>query len=214
MAALHDLIDGAAMSIDLPMSTRPRSASRASRWAFATASLLAVPALAAGEFSVGFAGGASQGRDDCVASFACDRSSSFGKLFASYRANDAVDIQAIYFGAARFRGGDTSPLGTEFGGTFRVDGFGLTAGGTWNFAPSWSLGAGAGIAAVHTRFDYQNTVWGSVSKTTAQPMLGLGLTYAVTPSIRVGVDYDLTRFKVYRTRGPLQMLGVAAQFSF
>ena len=202
------------MSTVLSTSTAPRLAGHLARCALAAATLTAGPALAAGDFSLGLGGGVSRGRDDCVASFACDRSSSFGKLFAAYRLNDTIDVQAVYFDAGRFRGGDTSPLGTEFGGTFRVSGFGLTAGGTWNIAPAWSVAARAGMAAVRTRFDYQNTIWGSVSQSTAQPMLGLGLAYAITPSLRIGVDYDVTRFKVYRTRGPLQMLGVAAQFSF
>lgn len=40
------------------------------------------------------------------------------------------------------------------------------------------------------------------------------MAYAITPTLRVGLDYDLTRFKVHTTRGQLQMLGVAAQYSF
>jgi hypothetical protein len=32
--------------------------------------------------------------------------------------------------------------------------------------------------------------------------------------VSLGVDYDATRFKVHTTRGRLQMLGLAAQFSF
>ena len=67
---------------------------------------------------------------------------------------------------------------------------------------------------MRTRFDYANTVWGSASQTTTQPLLGLGVAYAITPTLRLGLDYDLTRFKVHTTRGRLQMLGVAAQFSF
>jgi hypothetical protein len=202
------------MSIALFPFTAQRQASRLARCALATATLIAGAASATDEFSLGVGGGAAHGRDDCVASFACDRSSGFAKLFASYRANDAVDVRATYFGGSSFRGGDTTPLGTEFGGTFKVGGFGLTAGGRWNLAPAWSVGAGAGFAAVRTRFDYQDAAVASVSKTTVQPMLGLGLAYAFSPAVRVGIDYDVTRFKVYRTRGPLQMLGVAAQFSF
>ena len=67
---------------------------------------------------------------------------------------------------------------------------------------------------MRTRFDHANTVWGSASQTTAQPLLGFGIAYAITPTVRLGLDYDLTRFKVHTTRGRLQMLGVAAQYSF
>jgi hypothetical protein len=32
--------------------------------------------------------------------------------------------------------------------------------------------------------------------------------------VRLSLDYDLTRFKVHKTHGSLQMLGFAAQYSF
>ena len=67
---------------------------------------------------------------------------------------------------------------------------------------------------MRTRFDYANTIWGSASKTTVQPLLGIGLAYAITPTVRLSLDYDLTRFKVHTTRGPLQTLGLAVQYSF
>lgn len=55
---------------------------------------------------------------------------------------------------------------------------------------------------------------GSVSKTTTQPLAGLSLGYAVTPAVRVGLDYDVTRFKVHQTRGSMQTLGLSAQYAF
>ncbi len=125
-----------------------------------------------------------------------------------------VDVQALYLDGGRFQGGDVTPLGTEFGGTFKVEALGLTAGYRWQFAPQWSLVGRAGFASVRTRFDYANPVWGSVSKTTFQPLAGLGVAYALTPALRIGIDYDVTRFKVHHTHGALQMLGVAGQFSF
>ena len=189
------------------------------RWAVAAAALLGVGvAAAANDFSVGLSvglsAGADQGRVDCVTSFPCNHRSTHVKLTAGYQLAEAVDVQAVYFDAGRFKGGNTTPLGTQFGGTFKVNGFGLTAGYRWDFAPLWSVTARAGLASVRTRFDYANTVWGSASQSTAQPLFGVGVAYAITPTFRVGLDYDLTRFKVHTTRGRLQMLGVAAQYSF
>ena len=166
------------------------------------------------DFSVGLGAGADRGRVDCVASFPCDRGSAAWKLSVAYQVSQAVDVQAVGFDAGRFKGGDTTPLGTEFGGTFKVSGLGLSAGYRWDFAPSWSVVGRAGVAALRTRFDYANPAFGSASKTTVQPLLGLGLGFAVTPSVRVSLDCDVTRFKVHTTRGSLQMVGVAAQYSF
>lgn len=184
------------------------------RWLFAAAALIGASAAVAADFSVGVGAGADRGRVDCVASFPCDRGSAGWKLFAGYQISEAVDLQAVWFDAGRFKGGDTTPLGTEFGGTFKVSGFGFTGGYRWDFAPSWSLAGRVGLAAMRTRFDYANAAFGSASKTTAQPLLGLGLGYAIAPSVRLSLDYDLTRFKVHTTRGSLQMLGVSAQYSF
>ena len=197
-----------------PKSSAPPTLRSRVRWLFAAAALIGTGPIAAADFSVGVGAGADRGWVDCVASFACDRGSAGWKLFAGYQLSEAVDVQAVWFDAGRFKGGDTTPLGTEFGGIFKVSGFGLTGGYRWDFAPSWSLAGRVGLAAMRTRFDYANAALGSASKTTVQPLLGLGLGYAITPTVRLSLDYDLTRFEVHTTRGPLQMLGVAAQYSF
>ena len=171
-------------------------------------------AAAAADFFVGVGAGPDRGRVDCVASFACDSSGTASKLFAGYQINNEVELRATYFDAGHFKGGDTTPLGTEFGGTFKVSGLSLAGGYRWQFASSWSLSGRVGLGVARTHFDYANTVFGSANKTTTQPLLGLGLAYAMTPNVRLGLDYDVTRFKVHTTRGPLQMLGLAVQYSF
>ena len=165
-------------------------------------------------WSVGLGAGADHGRVDCVASFACDRSSTSVKLFTGYKVSDPIELQAVFFDAGNFKGGDTTPLGTQFGGTFKVSGIGLTGGYRWPLMTDWSVVGRAGIAGVRTRFDYANDLAASVGKTTMQPLLGLGVGYAIAPALRLSLDYDLTRFKVHVTHGSLQTLGLAAQYSF
>ncbi len=187
------------------------------RWSWALAAMTAATASFAADaqgFSVGIGGGVDRGHVDCVASFPCDRASSHFKVTGAYRVADAWDAQLAYFSAGRFRGGDPIPGGGEFGGTFRVDGVGLSAGYRWDFAPAWSAVARLGAASMRTRFAYANALAADVSKSTVQPLAGIGVGYAVTPSVRIGIDYDVTRFKVYTKNGSLRMLGVAAQFSF
>jgi OmpA-OmpF porin, OOP family len=184
------------------------------RLAVVAAALSSSAYASASDFSAGIGVGADRGRVDCVASMPCDHSSAAWKVFGGYRINDAFDLQAAYFDAGSFHGGDTTPLGTEFGGTFKVSGFSITGGYTWRFAPSWDLAGRAGLASVRTRFDYADAVFGSVSKTTAQPVAGIGVGYALTPAVRLGVDYDITRFKVHTTHGSLQTLGFSARYAF
>lgn len=164
--------------------------------------------------SVGIGGGADRGKVDCVASFACDHDSGAVKVFLGYHWTDAVELRALYFDAGHFDGGDITTLGTPFGGTFKVAGFGLSAGYRWQLGQGWSAVARGGVAGVRTRFDYADDLAGSVSKTMVEPLGGLGVDYAITPQWRLGIDYDVTRFKVYHTQGSLQLLGVAADYSF
>ena len=214
MALRPDLIDGAAMSIAFStLPARPAAGCLASL-VLAAAALTSIPARAGNDFSIGVGAGAARGRVDCVASFACDRSGTAASVAAAWRFGDGFDLRAQYFGAGSFKGGDTTPLGTEFGGTFKVGAIGFTGGYSWTFAPAWSLSGRLGFASVRTRFDYAAPFTGSASKTTTQPLGGVGLGYAVTPQVRLGLDYDVTRFKVHTTHGPLQMLGVSAQYSF
>ena len=165
-------------------------------------------------FTLGAGAGASRGKVDCEAAFACDRSGTGLKLFACYQFNPAIDARLSYFDDGSFKGSDITSGGTSFGGQFKVSGFGLTAGYLWNFAPAWSLHAQAGIASMRTRFEYAAPFSGSVGKTTAQPLAGLSLGYAVTPAVRIGLDYDVTRFKAHDTNGSMQTLGLSAQFAF
>ena len=176
--------------------------------------LTPLPARASNDFSIGVGAGAARGRVDCVASFPCDRSGTSASVAAAWRFGNGFDLRAQYFGAGSFKGGDTSPLGTEFGGTFKVGAIGFTSGYTWTFAPAWDLSGRLGFASVRTRFDYASPFAGSASKTTTQPLGGVSLGYAVTPQIRLGLDYDATRFKVHTTHGPLQTVGLSAQYSF
>ena len=67
---------------------------------------------------------------------------------------------------------------------------------------------------MRTRFDYASPFSGTASQAHTQPLLGLGISYAIAPNWRLGLDYDVTRFKVHTTYGPLQMLGLSTQFSF
>ncbi|MEO5882627.1 MAG: outer membrane beta-barrel protein [Caldimonas sp.] len=198
----------------LPSSPPKGVAFRAAKRCLVPLALCIGASAAAQGLSVGIAAGSDRGRVDCVASFPCDRSSTYWKLTGAYRFADGWDAQLAWFSAGRFRGGDTTPLGTEFGGRFKVQGIGLTAGYRWTFAPGWSAVGRLGAASVRTRFEYAGALADDASKTLVQPLAGVGIGYDISPSLRVGVDYDFTRFKVHTTRGPLHMLGVAAQFSF
>lgn len=202
------------MSLPCPLAPRPHRGPRA---ALALTCITLATGAAAADFSVGLGGGVSRGRTDCLAALPCDRADSHAKVFFGYRpikANDAIELQAAYFDAGRFQGADATPLGTPFGGGFKVSGLAFTGGYRWAFRPDWSLTGRLGIASVRTRFSYDAPFSGDVSKTVTEPYAAVSLGLAVTPAWQLSLDLDQTRFKVHTTRGPLRMLGVSAQFSF
>lgn len=168
----------------------------------------------AGDFSVGAGAGVVRGKTDCVDAYACEHGGTHAKLFLGYRVTDGIELQGVFFDGGKFDGGDTSPLGTAFGGRFKVDGIGVAAGYRWSFMPGWSLKGQLGLARVRTRFDYAAPFSGDVSESTTQPLIGMSVGYDLTPNWRLSVDYDATRFKVHTTRGSLQMLGASAQYTF
>lgn len=200
----------------------PATLARRMRWLLAVTAVTAVTALTAltsgrahaGDFSVGLGLGADRGHVDCIAAYPCDRGSTQAKLFAAYQLDPSFELQALYFDAGRFKGGDTTERGTHFGGRFRVSGVALSAGYRWNMAPDWSVAGRVGVANVRTAFDYADPFSGSTSRSVIQPIVGVGIGYAVSPVWRIGLDVDATRFKVHQTRGSLRMLGLTAQYSF
>ncbi len=165
-------------------------------------------------FELGATAGGDRGHVTCVSGFDCSRGSGFVKASAGWRFGNDLDVQLHVIDAGRFKGGDTTELGTVFGGTFQVSAVGITAGWRWAVAPQWELGVRGGLASVRTRFDYENSAWGSRSKTTIQPLAGIGIGYAITPQWRVGIDYDATRIKANREHGSLQMLGASVRYAF
>ena len=72
--------------------------------------------------------------------FSCGRSGASWKLFAAWRPGELFELQPLAGGAGRGEGGDTTPLGSEFGGGFKVRGFGLSAGDRRFSAPAVAVG--------------------------------------------------------------------------
>ena len=166
------------------------------------------------DVDLSLAGGAATGRVDCLDGFPCDHHSGYFNAGAGLRLVEAVDLEASYFHVGDLKGGDTTPLGTRFGGTFRLEGIALTAGYRWAFAPDWAAVFRGGIAGVRARFAYDPPFSGEPSKTTAQPFGGIDVGYAIDRSWSVGLDYDVTRLKAHATRGMLQLFGAQVRYHF
>ncbi|CAN5148838.1 hypothetical protein BH09PSE6_BH09PSE6_08300 [soil metagenome] len=184
---------------------------------FVTAMGLSEPAFAAdpAPFYLGGAIGLNNGRVDCLEDFKCDHTDKALKLFGGYLVTPETELQLTWFNAGHFNGGNVAPLGTRFGGEFGVTGWAFTGGYRYALQPGVTLVARGGLSLVRANFDYSNPAYGGdKSKTTAQPYGGLSALYSVTPQIKVGLDYDLTRFKAHRDNGLLQTFSLSAQYAF
>ena len=195
--------------------TRPSWAnlSGAAPWLCVLSAVIFGTPAEATELSLGATAGPAQGRTDCLSGQPCDHSGGFGKLEVTGRWDGGLELGASYFHAGAFKGRDQLDEAI-YGGNFSLDALGLTAGYGWRFAPAWRLVGRAGVAAVRTHFRYDDPYSGTANKTTLQPLAGVGLAYAVTPKVDIGIAYDETRFKAHQSHGPLRMPGVSLRWNF
>jgi hypothetical protein len=178
---------------------------------------IASPALAEDRkpFYLGAGFGLNNGRIDCLEEFKCDHTDKSEKLFGGWLLDPSIELQVTWYNAGHFNGGNVTPLGTHFGGEYGITGWAFTGGYRYALQPDITLIARGGVTFTRVNFDYLLPDYGSDKrKTTAQPYGGLTALMSVTPVIKVGLDYDLTRFKAHRDTGLLQTFGLSAQYAF
>lgn len=169
--------------------------------------LLCSAALAQGY--LGGAGGISKLDADCSGTATCDTSSNSLKLFGGYRFanNFAAELVYIDWGKATATGALTDGITTV---PFAVDlrGRTLALGGAYfaPFAEGWEgvvrlgLGTSRGKAKVQVP-----GATGTLSKSSAQPYFGFGVSYRVMKNVSIDGALDFSRFKLTAEEGGLSL---------
>jgi OmpA-OmpF porin, OOP family len=153
--------------------------------------------------------GVSVGRSDydiaCPIGFGCDRRETGFKLFAGGKSNEFLGLEAsyVYLGKANRGGGDTWGQGLNLSlvGTFPVgQGIGVNGkiGGiygwtkTEGFAPGMPTGRDHGLGLSY----------------------GVGLNFALTPTIDLRLDWDRYRLKFETGRDDVDLASIGVAFRF
>ena len=188
---------------------------------------IAFAGLGANAFAQTYVGaGVGAGRlgASCDEGTTCHFTKAAGKVLAGY-ALPGTDfaLEAGYDRLGSFREGDgMASIGIQAGA--------WTLGGAWRpqFGGGWGAVARVGVANVRATTHATGAIIGgepgtilfdiSEAKTTWQPVLGLGATYAITPNIRLAADWDHTRlhatFQGLSAVHDVNMLTLGATFGF
>jgi len=141
-----------------------------------------------------------------------------GKLLLGYAlAGTDFAIEGAYTHMGSFKGNST------FGSAaVKVDTLGV--GGAWRpqFGAGWGGVVRGGVAFGKAKFDETSialgtpitTVHTSSSNDYWQPYLGAGVTYAITPKIRLEADLDVTRVKPFSSPINVRTVMLGATFGF
>jgi predicted porin len=184
------------------------------KYAFA----LAAAALAAGTAHadqgahgyVGIAGGASHISVDCTGATTCDKTDTGGKFTAGYDFGNGFGLEGSYVSFGKAAGSDGSlsatlkPTAFMLGGVYALP-----------LSNEWGVNLRLGIAQVKTKVDArQGTAAGSASETKTKPYAGVGITYAVSPSVKLELAVDSTQGQFAGDKGTVRLVSFGATFAF
>jgi predicted porin len=147
---------------------------------------------------------------DCSGVQACDRNATGGKAIVGYAFGNGFSLEGGYSHFGKFRASDGVA-----GLSARPEAVSLTGAFTANLTPDLGLVGRAGVARVRTRVSAEvGSLTGAGSESHTQPIVGLGLNYALTPTTRVELGVDATRAEVQGERANVRLVTVGARMAF
>lgn len=147
---------------------------------------------------------------DCNGVQACDRSATGGKAVLGYAFGNGFSLEGGYHHLGKFRASN-GPLSVSG----KPEALSLSGAYTAALTPDWGLTGRVGVASVRTKLHADAGVLsGSDSERKTQPIVGLGLNYAITPAARIELGVDATRAQVQGERSNLRMVSLGGRFAF
>lgn len=163
-----------------------------------------------GQGYVNVAAGRSHLNVDCSELSNCSTNSSGTKLIGGYRFANGLGLEGGYVNFGKFTASDP-------GQSERLKASALTFGGiyTAEMGSGWGLNLRLGMAQVKTKY---NGVFGNstvdASESATKLYSGLGLQYAVTPSVKLELALDATKASFDGATGNLRLVTFGATFGF
>ena len=167
----------------------------------------------AGQLFLGGGLGVANQALQCAANAPCETTRAGIKLMGGMHINADWSAELSYLRpASAFTASSTNGVQT-WSGSYRVQALGASAGYRFE-AGGLQWQARAGVARVQARFDSVTAGVPGSNSASFQPLLGVGLRYALSPGLALRVDADLTRSKTYAAAGRFSLLTAALEQSF
>ncbi len=147
---------------------------------------------------------------DCTGVQKCDKSGTGGKAMLGYAFGNGFALEGGYshFGKISASNGAT-------GLRVRPEAVSLSGAYTAALSPDWGLTGRVGVARVQTKLNAEvGTLAGSDSEKSTQPIVGLAVNYAVTPSTRVELGVDATRAQYQGEKSNVRLVTLGAHMAF
>jgi len=147
---------------------------------------------------------------NCSGVQACDRNATGGKATIGYAFGNGFSLEGGYTQFGRFHASDGA-----VGLSARTEAASVGGAFTANLTPDLGLVGRAGVARVRTKLHAEvGSLSGSDRESHTQPIVGLGLNYALTPTTRVELGVDATRAEVQGERTNVRLVSVGARMAF
>jgi OmpA-OmpF porin, OOP family len=163
---------------------------------------------------LGVSVGASHADFDCTGTTACDNSGVDARVRLGFRVVPNVAVEAHF--AALGKSTATIPFaGSSVDGTIKGRSVGVGVAGFVPFGASWSGVARIGVASNRTSIDVSGAgISGSDSETRTEPYFGLGVNYAISSNVDLGVAWDATRLSYGGEKATVNAFSAVATFKF
>jgi OmpA-OmpF porin, OOP family len=159
---------------------------------------------------IGTAGGATHINLDCTGTTSCDTRDTGAKLFGGYNFGNGFSLEASYMAFGKFKGADGTmsaaikPTAIALGTAFALP-----------LSTDWGLNFRLGVARVKTQASANvGALSGSKSESKAKVYAGLGVTYAITQTVKLELGVDTTEAHFAGEKGTLRLMSLAASFAF
>lgn len=146
----------------------------------------------------------------CSGLQACDRNATGGKAVLGYAFGNGFSVEGGYANFGRFHasqgavGLNARPEALSLGGAY-----------TAALTPDWGLTGRLGVARVRTKIGADvGVLSGADSESKTQPIAGLALNYALSPTTRVELGVDATRAQYQGERSNVRLVTLGARMSF
>ena len=147
---------------------------------------------------------------DCTGVQTCDRNNTGGKAVLGYTFGNGFSLEGGYTHFGKFRASDAA-----VGLSAKPEALSLSGAYTAALSPDWSLVGRVGVARVRTKLHAEvGTLSGSDSENSTQPIVGLAVNYALSPTTRVELGVDATRAQYQGERSNVRMVSLGARFAF